>query len=53
MLSLFCCGCRDETACVTLRKISRKDGELENHWLEHYFLKEGEKEFYVRNRQVV
>ena len=46
---------RDRSACLSQLRVPKpggREGELVDDWLEHYFLREGDKEFPVRNEQV-
>ena len=46
---------RDRSACVSLRRVPKPggpEGELQDDWLEHYHLQEGEKGFTIRLKQV-
>lgn len=43
---------RDGSACTTLRRVPGASGKLVDEWMEFYFKKDTEKEFYLRNGQV-
>ncbi len=44
---------RDRSACVSRLRVPTPGGDgLMDEWLEHRFLREGEKEFPIRNEQV-
>ena len=44
---------RDGSACTTLKRVPGSNGQLVDKWVEFYIMQETEKEFYLRNRQVL
>ena len=52
IVHIFFIFIRDGSACTTLRRVPGPSGKFVDEWMEFYFKKETEKEFYLRNRQV-